>query len=186
MLKGLFSSFIKNPRGTSYEGEGSDEQVQVLLRRSIYTVIPSAFAALIFFFLPFLLIPFMIQLKINGVQVFNALFLTLFVAFWYVLEFGLCFQIFMNWFFDVLIATNKKIVDINQGYKNISETLLINVQDITSTINGTVGEVLNIGSIQIQTAAEAEEFEFDMVDNPSLVRDAVSDLISNAKQHTQL
>jgi hypothetical protein len=41
-----------------------------------------------------------------------------------------------------------------------------------------IGQVFNIGSIHIQTAAEREEFEFSMIDNPSAVRDTISDLIS--------
>jgi len=75
------------------------------------------------------------------------------------------------------------VVDIDRLASNISETTLKNIQDVTSKIDGNLEQILNIGSIYIQTAAEREEFEFDTVDNPSFVRDAISDLISEERRH---
>jgi hypothetical protein len=61
-------------------------------------------------------------------------------------------------------------------YKNISETTLDNVEDVTSNVTGALGMIFNIGDVFIQTAAERREFEFHAVDDPSRVRDLIADL----------
>ncbi len=133
--------------------------------------------------MPPFLTPFLSSLNFNGQAIFSTSFIFCFTAFWYLFSFGFAFQSFLNWYFEVLLVTNKKVVDIDRLASNISETTLKNIQDVTSKIDGNLEQILNIGSIYIQTAAEREEFEFDTVDNPSFVRDAISDLISEERRH---
>jgi len=179
MNKPIFlRSIIKNPHNTSYEGKDQDEVVKLLIRQSLITTIGWIIFSMILFFTPFFLMPFLRQLEYKGVTVFNGLFILGFTSFWYISLFGYIFQSFLNWYFEVLLVTNKKIIDIDKGCTNISETPLNNIQDVTSKMASVIGQVLNIGSIHIQTAAEREEFEFHLIDNPSVVRDSISDMIS--------
>lgn len=62
-------------------------------------------------------------------------------------------------------------------FKNIAETTLDNIEDVTSTVRGAFGIIFNIGEVKIQTAAEKPEFEFSHIDNPAAVRDIISDLV---------
>ena len=178
----LFKSFIKEPKNTSYEGEDRDERVKILVRRSLLSVLHWVLTSIIFFILPFFLIPFLAKLQYNGTHVFGGLFLTCFTLFWYIFLFGFILQCFFDWFFDVFLVTNKKIIDIDRGCTNISETPLRNVEDITSKMYVPWGQVFNVGSIFLQTAGETKEFEFEMLDDPSTVRDAISDLISEGSK----
>lgn len=174
----FLKSYVKRPANTSYEGEDHDEEIELLVRRSLVTVVMWLISFIIFFLIPIFLIPLLARLQYNGQHIFGDLFLFCFTLFWYIFTFGFAFQSFLNWYFEVLLVTNKKIVDIDRFCTSISETPLRNVQDVTSKIYGTWGHILNIGSIHIQTAAERGEFEFETVDNPSVVRDAISDLVS--------
>lgn len=174
----ILKSVIRNPKNTSYEGKDDDEVVIMLIRQSLISVIGWLISGAFFFMIPFALVPFLSTLQYEGERVFNALFLLCFTAFWYLSLFGYTFERFLNWYFEVLLVTNKKIIDIDRGATNISETFLTNIQDVTSKMSTVLGQVLNIGSIHIQTAAEREEFEFHLVDNPSMVRDAISDLVA--------
>ena len=179
MNRPLFlKSLIKDPVNTSYEGKDSDETVKLLIRRSLLSVIGCVALSILLFFIPFLTFPYLPKIQIEGQQLLRPIFIFSLTFFWYVALFGFVFQSFLNWYFEVLLITNKKIIDIDRGATNISETPLNNVQDVTSKMNTVIGQVFNIGSIHIQTAAEREEFEFSMIDNPSAVRDTISDLIS--------
>jgi hypothetical protein len=179
----LFTSFIKNPKETSYEGKDPDEDVILLIRRSLLTTIGWLLVSLIFLLIPIVLIPVVSKIQYNGSDIFNDFFLFCLTLFWYVFVFYFAFESFLQWYFEVLLITNKKIVDIDKNCTNISETPLNNIQDVTSKMNSVWGQVFNIGSIHVQTAAESQEFEFTFVDNPSAVRDTVSDLILKRKEH---
>ena len=179
MNKPLFlSSLIKNPRETSYEGKDDDEQVILLIRQSLVSVIGWIVTGAILFIIPIFLMPFLSGVEIKDEKIFTGMFILAFTLFWYLALFGYIFQSFLHWYFEVFLVTNKKIIDIDRGCTNISETTLNNVQDVTSKMASVIGQVLNVGSIHIQTAAQREEFEFHIVDNPSMVRDAISDMVT--------
>ena len=182
----LFRSFIKNPRGTSYQGRDQDESVILVVRKSLVTIYGWVITFILFLIIPLLLIPMLSDIGLEGHKLLGTSFLYCLTAFWYLFSFGFAFQSFLYWYFEVLLVTNKKVIDIDHACTNISETTLRNIQDVTSKIHGNWGQVLNIGSIFIQTAAEREEFEFESVDNPSFVRDAISDLIAEQKGHHEL
>jgi len=70
-------------------------------------------------------------------------------------------------------------------YKNISETMIDNIEDVTSNISGPVGTIFNIGHIFIQTAGEKREFEFNDIADPSTIRDIISDLVAEKRTNKQ-
>ena len=177
----LFKSFIRNPKNTSYEGKDYDEEVILLIRQSLLTTIGWISFSIILFVIPLFLFPAFSKLEYNGMEIFNGFFLLCLTIFWYIFLFGFVFEKFLSWYFEVLLITNKKVVDIDRNCTSISETPLSNIQDVTSEINSIWEQIFNIGSIHIQTAAEREEFEFKFVNNPSAVRDTISDLILRKK-----
>lgn len=172
------TSLIKNPRNTSYEGKDHDEEVLLLVRQSLISTIGWVIGTAVFFIIPFFLVPYLSEVHHNGEVVFDKMFILSLTFFWYLVLFGFIFQKFLDWYFEALLVTTKKVIDIDKGATNISETLLTNVQDVTSETPSVVGQIFNIGSIKIQTAAETKEFEFNMVDDPSTVRDFISDMVA--------
>lgn len=180
----MLKSFIKKPLHTSYEGKDNDEEILYVLRRSLWVITPSTLILVFLVVIPVVLFPYLnsINSKFNlGIKPF---FIDTLNIFWYLLTFGVMFQIFVNWYFNVFVITDKKIIDFDvKGllYKNISEASLRNVEDVTSTVNGTFGTIFNIGTVSVQTAGEKREFEFNMMDHPAKIRDMISDLVSNLK-----
>jgi hypothetical protein len=182
----VFSSFIADPAKTSYDGADQDENVKYVLRRSNLTNISWLLTTVIMAMAPTVLIPYIGTIKIDNEAVFKGNSLVIATLFWYLITFGFFFQKLLSWFFNVLVVTNKKIVDmdfIGLAYKNVSETMLYNIEDITSNITGIVGTIFNIGDVFIQTAAEKREFEFIGADDPSKVRDLIIDLVEKIKAH---
>lgn len=172
------SSLIRNPKNTSYEGKDYDEEVVLLIRRSIITALTWVAVGILYFITPFIIVPFIKRATYDGKALFDGFFIFSVVFFWYVSLFGYFLREFLDWYFEVFLVTTKKIIDIDKGATNISETLLTNVQDVTSETPSIFAQLFNIGNIKIQTAAETREFEFEMVDNPSKVRDSISDMVA--------
>lgn len=179
-MSSIFGSFVERPTNTKYDGEDNDEKILYVLRKSAITNIHWMFVTILLILVPIL---------INTVVVTNGLPISaqaLFVGnlLWYLITFGFAFQSFTNWFFNVYIISDKKIVDVDfQGilYKNISEAPLRNIEDITSTISGTLQMIFHYGTVVVQTSAEKREFEFDNVSNPSKIRDMISDLVTKVR-----
>ena len=178
MLQALLSSHIRNPTKAFYDGEDRDEDILYLIRKSSITNIPWIVATIVLAVTPLLIGPYLLSLDPTR-RLFTFTFSTLLIVFWYLFTFGYALQSFLNWFFNVYIITNKKIVDIDFhgiSYKNISEAALRNVEDVTSTIHGPIGLIFNLGDVHIQTSAERREFEFESVRKPAKIRDIVFDL----------
>lgn len=177
----FIKSILKNPKGISYEGEDKDEKILYVFRQSLLTNIPWLFITFIMLVSPLFLVsmlPSFISYELKF----------LLVVFWYLVTFGYTFQRVLNWFFNVYIISNKKILDVDfHGflYKNISEAPLKSIEDVTSNVKGALGVIFNIGDVYIQTAAEKREFEFTKLDDPSHVRDLVSDLVARKRGHSK-
>jgi hypothetical protein len=184
----IIKSTVANPQNTEYEGKDNDEKILYVYRRAFITNI-----SWIFMILVFMAMPIMLNIVIEGIDksLFKLIPTNLIIVlnlFWYLFVAGFVFMSFTNWFFNIYMITNKKIVDMDfQGltYKNISEAPLTNIEDVTSNINGTFGTIFNIGSVLIQTAAERTEFEFNDVYNPSQVRDIISDMVTEARKNAK-
>ncbi len=170
-----FKSLEEKPKNACYDGEDSDEEILYILRKSFITNYKWVIMSIVFIALPFLAVRALLTvdfLPANLIAIAN--------AFWLLFVFGFVFANYANWFFNVYIITSKKLVDmdfVGLLYKNISETPLTNVEDVTSNISGTFGTIFNIGDVRIQTAAEQKEFDFELVNQPSRIRDIISDLV---------
>jgi len=179
----LLSSFLKNPKKVTYQGEDKDEKVIIILRRALVINITWLTVSFLLILTPIFYVPVISELNFQGIRLLNPGFIFSFTLFWYLSTIGFIFQKFLEWYFEVLMVTNKKIIDIDQSCRDVSETTLGNVQDVTSRVKGTWGIILDIGDIYIQTSAEQQEFEFLDVRNPSKVRDEIADLIAEIKKN---
>lgn len=69
------------------------------------------------------------------------------------------FLLWMDYYLDMWIITNERIVDIEQRglfNREVSEIPLQHVQDVTLEVKGIVETFLKFGTIRIQTAGERE------------------------------
>jgi len=97
------------------------------------------------------------------------------------------FQAFIDYYLDMWIVTNKRILDIEQTglfNRRVSELRLYRIQDVTATVNGALHTVFNYGNVEIQTAGEKERFDFEDVPNPNQVAKVVMQLAElDRKEH---
>lgn len=181
----ILSSFMKNPQKTWYDGADHDESITYVFRKSLLTLIPVTLVCTAMILATPYMINALSNINIKNHIIFDDYLLGLITLFWYLLTFGIFFETFALWFFNVYIITNKKVVDIDFDgllYKNISETQLRNIEDVTSQVKGFFGMIFNIGNVYVQTAAEKREFEFTELDRPEEIRDIISDLAEIKKR----
>ncbi len=89
------------------------------------------------------------------------------------------FQNFMDYYLDVWIVTNKRILNIEQTglfIRTVSELHLYRVQDVTSTVKGVAETLLDYGDVEIQTAGEKTRFVFEQIPHPTIISKSILDL----------
>lgn len=87
---------------------------------------------------------------------------------------------FIDYYLDIWIITNERIIDIRQeGFfsRTIAEQRLSKVQDVMSTSKGFSPTVLKYGDVNIQTAGAEQRLLLSEVPNPDGVRSIISKLV---------
>ena len=108
-------------------------------------------------------------------------FFTILVSAFYLFVILFAFSNFVDYYLDVWIVTNERIINIEQKglfSREISEKELGQMQDITSDVDGFFATVLNYGNVYIQTAAEKERFVFKEIPFADEVARRISNLVS--------
>ncbi|MBI5654829.1 PH domain-containing protein [Candidatus Uhrbacteria bacterium] len=171
---------------------GSDlkEQKVLYFRRHPITLLPLILITVFVFFIP----PAAYFLT----QIFRPGFLdepgyfTLFVlggtAFFL---FGIlfAFQMFVEYWLDVFILTERRILDIDQRglfSRTVSELRLYRTQDVTAEVKGMLHTILDYGNVYIQTAGEIERFHFEEIPHPNHVAKLILELSeADRKEHLE-
>lgn len=163
----------------AFPGQSADEKVALLIRK--YWIVDVGILVKIFFavFWPWLLyavfsyiwrLPTSIYFDITVVFVH---IYTLFALFFY----------YVKWIdhrFDLIIFTDRRMVDINQTRlfdRKVSEANLAQIQDVSSEVKGFWGTILHYGTLKIQTAGpDGNIFEMSYIHWPNLVASTIIEL----------
>lgn len=171
---------------------GSDlkEQKLLLFRRHPITLIPLILTTVLVLALPvagyfavtllkpgFLEEPGYLTLYVLGASAFF-LFGALFA-----------FQMFIEYWLDVFIVTDKRILDIDQHglfSRTVSELRLYRAQDVTAEVKGILHSLIDYGDVYVQTAGEIERFRFEDVPHPNHVAKLILELAEeDRKDHLE-
>lgn len=185
--KGRTISTLSVRPNVKFDAQNEHEEVFILIRRHIvtnsYWVIRSMLLAII----PFVVITVVTMGNAGEsiLDIFGYGNLLIVIFGWYLIVIILSLSGFLGWFYNVLIITNERIIDIDYVpalARRISETALESVQDVTEIISNFMASIFHYGNIRIQTAAERAEFEFNAAPRPEWLRDKILDLASVRKQ----
>ena len=174
---------MKNFSRYHFQGQHENEQVMRIIHRHwfnicIHLAIVFAFAFVVITSLSVLPALFPDMIDANSSKVFLFAQNTLFLFLWL---YG--FLVWIDYYFDVWIVTNERIVNIEQKglfTRHISELRFSRVQDVTSSVNGLIPTMFNFGDVYVQTAAEQERFVFRQVGDPFAIKDEVMRLSRQA------
>jgi uncharacterized membrane protein YdbT with pleckstrin-like domain len=160
------SAYCYKPENVYFETQDEGEKIVLLLRKHPITNIPWIIVVILMSFAPLLLkyFPLLSFLPSN--------FLIAAIILWYLLTIASAIEGFLQWFFNVYIVTDERIVDFdfyNLIYKEISEAKIDKIQDVTYKVGGLVRTIFNYGDVAIQTAGTVPNFDFEAVPNPQEV-----------------
>ncbi len=94
------------------------------------------------------------------------------------------FSEYIDYYLDIWIVTNEKIINIEQlglFARVASELNLTDIQDVTSDVRGIVQTFLDFGTVHVQTAAETTRFVFKQVEKPELIKRQIVHLVDVAR-----
>ncbi len=86
----------------------------------------------------------------------------------------------MRWYFDVLIVTDKRVIDIALVPPfnwQVTQAQLEEVQDVRHTQGGIFGIIFNVGNIYIQTAGTSQNIAIYKVPKPNRVHELIIQLL---------
>src|SRR3989344_9208644 len=172
--KNPFAAFVVAPKHLSFETQEKEEKILLLLRRHPLTNVPWILVALVMVVVP-LLLPYFSSLAFLPVRL-----VAVSVVAWYLLVFGFIFEQFLDWYFNVYVITDERIIDFDFYsliYKRVSEAKIDKSEDVTFEMTGVVRSIFNFGTIFIQTAGESREFEFEDTPRPQKVVKFLNELI---------
>jgi len=92
------------------------------------------------------------------------------------------FYFWTDYYLDVLIISNKRIINIDQQgmfNRKISSFPLEKIQDTTIEIRGFIATYLNFGNVTIQTASEQIGFMIENAKDPELVKEIIQEAHDN-------
>lgn len=95
---------------------------------------------------------------------------------------------FIDYYLDVWIITDERIIDVQQrGFfsRIIAEQRLYRIQDVTSEVHGFFPTVFKYGEVHVQTAGTQQRFLFHQVPGPEEVRNAIIKLAERSKKKHQ-
>ena len=167
----VLSSFLIRPVGVTFETQEAQEEILLLLRRHLVTnfvwVVFSIFLGLI----PVAALPAIMVFGILPPEKVAGYYIVM-PLLWYLGVFGYAFTNFLNWYYNVYIVTNKRVVDVDwRGllYKEFASATLDKIQDVSYKQGGIIDSFFNFGTVFVQTAGTEPNLEFELVASPDQV-----------------
>jgi hypothetical protein len=167
-------AFAAKPANTSFDSQNHEEEVLLLLRQHPVTQIKWILIAIILIFVPYLLS------YIGFLSFLPARFQEVAAVGWYLMVVGFAMEAFLDWFYNVYIITDERVIDVDFVsllFKNVSFAKIDRIEDVSATTAGTLGAIFDYGTVQIQTAGAANEFEFTNIPHPSRVMAFLNDMM---------
>ncbi len=169
-----FSWYIPKPKRMTFSEQEKDEHLILVLRQHPVTQLKWFLLAVILALMPFLFIS-------TGVFDFlpDRFYFAGFIG-WYLVITGYVIEALLKWFYNVYIITDERIVDVDFHSllsRNISSAKIDKIEDVTAITTGLLATVFDYGNVEIQTAAEQREFEFEGIPNPNKVATLINELI---------
>ncbi len=173
------------PEKTSIEVQQKDETIEMLIRRHRVTNAPWILAAIIGMIVPIVIFSDFGRTYLGLTDIFELFSdtaITAVVGIWYLFIAFFALQHALEWFFNVLIVTNERFVDLDVHwpfYRFVSEAHFSQVQDVSFRQGGFASNFFDFGGVFIQTAGRDQNLEITKAPNPAMIHDKITDLVQD-------
>lgn len=169
----------------SFPGQEKNEPVFIFVRPYWIAFLPTAFVFLFVFILS-LIFQFSLAnnllVELRDASIANAL---LFLGLFQLLTVIVFFVAVFDFYFDIVIVTDRRMVDIDQEqlfFRRISELALEDVQDASSQVAGLFPTIFGYGTVEVQTAGTQTNFKVANIRHPNEIRTILLDLAAQAHE----
>lgn len=156
-----------------------DEVVIKEVRKHWFLVLSRIILSFVLAILPIIAIVCSMVFLSNNPQATDfAVTLVVLYPLWLILVWISFFFFWTMFYLDVLVVSNKRIIDINQiGLfdREVSTFPLENIQDITIDIPGAIATFLDFGDVKVHTASKQDAFVITAAAKPNSVKQIIQD-----------
>jgi uncharacterized membrane protein YdbT with pleckstrin-like domain len=166
-----------------------DEYVIYEARRSWFVLWNKTVGLFFSILIPIVLFSLISAIEFNFVLINKDTLFIVCLLSWIFIVWNLLFVAWTDHYLDVLVITNKHLIDIEQKgvfSREISVLQLDKIQDVTTEINGFINTVIGYGDLHIQSAGNDKEFTLKNIANPNLVRSKIKQAISGEVSEGQI
>lgn len=178
----IFGSIRAFPKGVFFDGQEEEEEVYMVIRAHVATLIPEVIKAFLLFVLMVFISRALESLTVFDPELKSGLLAAINLIFGFFISASYLFYVFIKWFFNIAIITDSRLVDLDFPGLNSarwSSAVFSRIEDVTSTPAGFWSVLFDFGTVYVQTAAEQREFELVNIPRPREVHDLLLDLIEN-------
>jgi len=159
-----------------FHGQHSGEKIIKIIRRHWFNIAQQYFIIIGVILSMIIALEFLPMQFIQNEQlpIFN--FVQSFMA---ILIWIYSFIIWIDFYFDVWIITDERIINIEQKalfVRVVSELKFDKVQDVSTNITGLIPTILNYGDVHVQTAGTTERFLFHKVPDPQKIKGLIMNM----------
>jgi hypothetical protein len=160
------SSLLINPDVFTFEEKAQQEKVLVVARSHWVTNVGWILTAILMLLAPSLLslVPFSSDISTRYKILGGFL--------WFLVTFAFIFERFLSWYFDVIVITDRRVIDIdfdNLLSKKFAQADILMIQDLTFKVTGFAQTMFNFGDVFVQTAAEVPQITLERIPQPQKI-----------------
>lgn len=174
----LWSFYVK-PKSIKFETQDPEEEVLLLLRKHPVTNLWWILISILL-----LIAPMVFEIT-SFLAFLPAGFSFMSILLWYLVSTAFVLENLLSWLFNVYIVTDERIIDVdfhNLSYREISETKIDKIQDVSFSMGGVMSVFFNYGDVIIQTAGTVSNFDFMAVPEPATVVKILQQLRTEEEQ----
>ena len=155
------TAYLLHPKDIRFETQEEDEEVILFMRQHIIVLLPKLILGIVILLAPFVIFPFLYPVFRNPNRNTCRIHHCRNSVLVWLRHSDFSFTVFLQWYFNIFIVTDKRIIDIDflyLLYKKFAEAQLFRIQDVSFRTGGITATMFNFGDVLIQTAGELPNF----------------------------
>lgn len=167
---------MENLEQFHFHGQHTGEKIIKIIRRHWFNIAQQyfiVFAIIVLMLVSLQVLP-MYFIENEDVPVFVFIESFLAIVLWIYI-----FIVWIDFYFDVWIITDQRIVNIEQKalfMRTVSELKFEKIQDVSTDIKGLLPTIMNFGDVHVQTAGNTERFLFHKVPDPQRIKGLIMNM----------
>jgi len=163
---------------------GVNEQVQLVVRKHWFIIFKDLIGIVMFALVPIFLFSGMLFAgEATAVSVFM-------IALWLLIVWVIAFTVWTNYYLDIWVVTNKRIINVDQislFNREVTTLRMERVQDVTIATHGLMATIFKFGTIRVQSAGAKNEFSvIHGIPDPEIVKSAILERVDMITEHTNV